>query len=145
MFLFVSELIIRLMHRKFELIRSKNQGFFPLAHRFAFPASNGIFVNRKGFVGNDQIGVDADNIAESFALGTRAERAVETECVLGWLFKRDAVCLEAFGEQPPLPPPQGGKSYHCQSPPLRGDLGGLKPHTNTDIAENRFSTISATF
>ncbi|MPM66240.1 hypothetical protein SDC9_113147 [bioreactor metagenome] len=69
----------------------ENEFLTPFAHLFAFPALHTLFLNRKAFIGNNQVLVDPDYFPEAFALGTSAHRAVEVEHQFRRLFERDPV------------------------------------------------------
>jgi hypothetical protein len=65
------------------------------------PGLDRTLLKRLGFVGNDQIEVELDDIAEAMAGGARAERVVEREQPRLRIFVRDAArpALESLGEQ----------------------------------------------
>ena len=86
------------MDREVELVGVLHQFLLPQAHRLTAPAGDGAFVDRLALVGDDQILVDAYDLAVALAAGTGAQRIVETEEVLGGLFEGDAVGLEARRE-----------------------------------------------
>src|SRR5690606_11861727 len=79
------------MYGKIELRGRADKLLQPFAHFFAPPRRDGSIIYRPAFVGNHQIGVDANNFSIAFASLTRTIGIVETEKVGNGLLKRDAV------------------------------------------------------
>ena len=85
------------MYREVELRGVGHQLVLPPAHRLAAPAGHGILVDALALVGDDQVLVDADDLAVALAAGAGSQRVVEAEEVLGGGLELDAVGFEARG------------------------------------------------
>ena len=86
------------MDREFEFFGIKDKVAFTLSHDSTTPRHNGILIDAKRLVGDDEVGVDAENLAEAFASGAGTERVVEGEHSFGREFEFDAIGFERFGE-----------------------------------------------
>ena len=86
-----SEVINGLMNGKIELVSHHEQFVLPFAHLFATPACNGVFVNRKSFIGDDKILVYPDYTSKPFTGFTGAKRIVKTEKIFRWFFKEHTI------------------------------------------------------
>ncbi len=94
-FLFVGQFVVGRVDREIEFVGVFNQLIFPSAHLFAAPAGHGPFVDGLALVRNDQIFVDADDLAVALASRTGSERIVETEKVFRRRFETDTVGFES--------------------------------------------------
>ena len=82
------------MDREVEMTSVANQLVAPRTHFIAAPTRHSIVVNRQRFVWNDQVGIDADNIAEAFASRTSTVRIVEREKMCCRRLKSYSVCFK---------------------------------------------------
>ena len=96
--LLARELVERPVDGEVEFRGVQNQLLPPPFHRFAPPAGDSVLIDTFGLVGHDQVLVDADHFAVTFAPGAGSHRIVETEHMLGRLLERDAVQLETRRE-----------------------------------------------
>ncbi len=71
---------------------------FPHAHLLAVPRLHTTVVDGQRGIGNNQVLVDADDHAETLTLRTGADGRIKGEELVGGLFERHAVGLEALGE-----------------------------------------------
>ena len=70
----------------------------PHAHLVAVPTLHAAVVDAQRGVGNDELLVDADNLAEAFTLWAGAQRRVEREHLVAGFFERDTIGFEACRE-----------------------------------------------
>ena len=96
--LFLAQLLVRSMNRKFLLFGITDELLLPLAHLLAPPTGHRILVNRQGRIGNHQILADPDDRAYAFACLASPVWIIETEKVGTGLDKTHPVHLQTVGE-----------------------------------------------
>ena len=82
------------MYREVELVRIHHKLIPKPAHRIATPTSYGIVEYRARLVGDDQVFINARNLAPSFTLRAGTKRVVEREEVFVGSLELDAVGRE---------------------------------------------------
>ena len=82
------------MDREVEMTSVTNQLVAPCTHFIAAPTRHSIVVNRQRFVGNDQVGIDADYVAEAFAFRTSTVRIIEREKMCCRCLESDAISFK---------------------------------------------------
>ena len=76
-FLFLREVVVRLEDREVVLCGPAAELFFPHAHLLAVPADHAAVVDRQRGIGDDQMFVDADNLAKALTFRARSYGRVE--------------------------------------------------------------------
>ena len=93
--LLTRKVVVWRMNREVELVGIVHQLLLPPLHRLSLPARNGVFEDRATLVWYDQILVNADHLAITFAARAGSNRIVETEKVFGRLLECYSVQLKA--------------------------------------------------
>ena len=91
LFLRFRELAVRGEDGDVVLLRVLDHEVLEPAHLVAAPAGHGAVVDGLGFVRDDEVLADADDLPQAAALGARPQRAVEAEQVLVRLAERHPV------------------------------------------------------
>jgi hypothetical protein len=76
---------------------------FPFAHAFAFPTGDGVIVNAQSRIGYDPIGIDSDDVAESFTTAARPDGAIERKQLRTRFREDDSVSLKFVRKFPGIP------------------------------------------
>ena len=92
------KVVVWLVNREIKFVGVVYQHLFPLLHCCATPAGDGILIYGLALVGNNQIFVNAHNLAISLAYGAGSDGVVEAEKMLCGLLKLNAVSLESSRE-----------------------------------------------
>ena len=87
------------MYREVELVRIHHKLVAKPTHRIATPTSDGVVEYRARLVGNNQILVNARNLAPTLTLRAGTQRIVEREEVLVRSLELDAVSREVGVEE----------------------------------------------
>ncbi len=101
-FFSLTQILVRAVNREVEADTVTQQRFEPLAHFFRPPGRNGPLENGKPFVGNHQVGIDAQHLTKAFATPASTVGIVETEQIDARLLEQNAVQLEFVGKSTPL-------------------------------------------
>ena len=96
--LVLSQVIVRFEDGEIILGSSSAELVFPHLHLLAVPANHTAVVNRQCGVGDDQVFVDADNLAEALTFRTSSYGRIEREEIVRRFLKRHAVSFETHGE-----------------------------------------------
>ena len=96
--LLLRQRVVRLEDREVVLGGMLYEPVFPLAHLLAVPGHHAAVVDGERGIGDDQVLIDADNLAEALAFRTGAHGRIEREHLVGRLLEGDAVGLEARAE-----------------------------------------------
>ena len=95
--MFLRKGIIGAMDREVEIHHSMDKFIFPLTHFITSPTHHGIIVNRKSFVRDHQIGIDAKHFSKAFADRASTYRIVEAKHHIRRFFKLDTIRLKFVG------------------------------------------------
>ena len=96
--LFVGKFVVGLEDRKSYALGHPDELCLPLAHLLAAPTLDATFVHALGRIGNDEVRVDARDVAPPLARRTSAHRRIEGKELVRGLVEGHAVGLEARRE-----------------------------------------------
>ena len=96
--LLLRQVIVRFEDGKIVLGSTTAEFFLPHLHLIAVPRLHTTVVDRQCGIGNDEVFVDADNLAETLTLRAGTSRRIEGEHLVVGLLERHAVSLETLGE-----------------------------------------------
>ena len=86
------------VYREIELRGIVDKAVAPYTHFFSVPTGDSVIINGFRFVWDNQVGVDTDDIPETFTSRTGTDRVVEIEEMFAWFHKANAIHLETLGE-----------------------------------------------
>lgn len=92
------QLVVGAMNREMEGLTGRDEVAQPFAHHLAFPANDSPLIHREAGVGDHQVFVDSQYLAEPFADRAGPNGIVEAEHHVGRLGKGDPVGLELLRE-----------------------------------------------